>query len=254
MQIADMIDGPIEMITFDLYDTLIEADPPGWVRFQNALNQSGFEVSLDDAMSAYAAGQRFFTTENARQPIRDRSPEDLQVFRQNLTGTSLEELGLPSDAETVTTVQARFIDESRHIGEFGYRLYDEVPEVLAALRKQHIKTGVVSNADDDVTRLCLHMGFAEDMDVIVTSALIGWEKPDARTFYAALEPFNMPASSVLHVGDQPGSDVLGARAIGMAAALLDRYDQYPDEPENAERVTSLRQLVDLVTEYNRSFA
>jgi putative hydrolase of the HAD superfamily len=135
----------------------------------------------------------------------------------------------------------------------GYRTYEDVLDALARLKKQHVLRAVISNADSDVTRLCLQMGFAEHMDTIVTSALVGWEKPDARTFYAALEPFNLPASSVLHVGDQPDSDVAGARTIGMAAALLDRYDQYTDEEVNAERVTSLTQLVDLVEEYNTSF-
>lgn len=252
MQIADMIDGPIRMVTFDLYDTLIEADPPGWVRFQQALELSGFNIEMPDVMRAYTAGQQFFTVENGRYPIRDRSPEEKTAFQVNLTGVSLEALNLPTDDDTVERVKNNFLDDTRAGKILGYRPYDEVPDVLTRLRKHRIFTAVISNADSDVTRLCLQMGFAEQMDLIVTSALVGWEKPDARTFYAALEPFNLPASSALHVGDQPASDVKGARAIGMAAALLDRYDQYP-EPDNAERVTSLSQLADLVLEYNESF-
>lgn len=254
MQIADMIDGPIEMVTFDLYDTLIEADPPGFVRLQKALHLSGFDIELDDVMRAYTAGQQFFTIENGRYPIRDRTPAEKQEFQVNITGVSLEALNLPTDDETVERVSANYRDDTRASAELRYKAYEEVPEVLSRLRKRNITTAVISNADSDVTRLCLQMGFAEQMDLIVTSALVGWEKPDARTFYAALEPFNMPASNVLHVGDQPGSDVLGARAIGMAAALLDRYNQYPGEPENAERVPSLSHLVDMVLEYNDSFA
>lgn len=253
MQIADMIDGPIKMVTFDLYDTLIEADPPGWIRFQKALEASGFKVELPEVMRAYTAGQQFFTIENGRTPIRDRSETERKQFRMNLTGVSLEALNLPTDDETVSTVQSHFSDDTKAGKILGYRPYDEVPGVLQRLRKRRILTAVISNADNDVTRLCLQMGFAEHMDTIVTSALVGWEKPDARAYYAALEPFNMPASSVLHVGDQPDSDVAGARAIGMAAALLDRYDQYPEEPANAERVTSLSQLVDLIFDYNDSF-
>lgn len=254
MQIADMIDGPIKMVSFDLYDTLIEADPPGWVRFHHALELSGFAIEMPDVMRAYTAGQQFFTLENGRHPIRDRSPEEKTAFQINLTGVSLEALNLPIDDDTVEKVKDNFRDDTRAGKILGYRPYDEVTDVLTRLRKQRIATAVISNADSDVTRLCLQMGFAEQMDLIVTSALVGWEKPDARTFYAALEPFNLPASSVLHVGDQPDSDVTGARAIGMAAALLDRYDQYPEEPANAERVTSLTQLTDLVLDYNESFA
>lgn len=253
MQIADMIEGPIKMVTFDLYDTLIEAEPPGWIRFQNALQLSGFEAAMSDIMRAYTASQKFYTVENGRTPIRDRTPEERDDFQLNITGVYLETLNLPTDDATVLEVKTNFRDDTRAGKVLGYRPYDEVLDVMNRLRKHHILTGVISNADNDVTRLCLQMGFAEHMDIIVTSALVGWEKPDARTFYAALEPFNMPASSVLHVGDQPGSDVLGARAIGMAAALLDRYDQYPYDADNAERVHTLTQLVDLVLEYNESF-
>lgn len=253
MQIADMIDGPVKMVTFDLYDTLIEAEPPGWIRFQKALELSGYaDIELDRVMSAYAAGQQFFTSENARIPIRDRDPEELEQFQINLTGVSLEALGLPTDDDVVRKVKYYFRDDTDVGKILGYRPFDEVPEVLDRLRKQKILTVVISNADSDVTRLCLQMGFAGQMDLIVTSALVGWEKPDARTFYAALEPFNLPASSALHIGDQPGSDVVGARAVGMAAALLDRYDLYPD-PDDALRVKSLSQAADLVLSHNESF-
>lgn len=254
MQIADMIEGPIKMVTFDLYDTLVEADPPGWIRFQSALTKNGFEVSVEGIMPAYTAGQRFFTVENGRMPLRDRSDDEINAFRINLAGVSMDALGLPTDADTVKRVAMTFRDDTREHGQLGYRTYDDVMETLARLKKQHILRAIISNADNDVTRFCLQMGFAEQMDTIVTSALVGWEKPNARTFYAALEPFNLAATSVLHVGDQPDSDVVGARAIGMAAALLDRYDQYTDDEVDAERVTSLTQLVDLIEEYNASFA
>ena len=56
------------------------------------------------------------------------------------------------------------------------------------LRHAGLKTAVISNADDDVTVVCVHFDFAPLMDLIVTSALVGYEKPDPRTYYAALEP------------------------------------------------------------------
>lgn len=253
MQISDMIEGPIKMVTFDLYDTLVEADPPGWDRFNIALQRVGYDIPRDEVMRAYTAGQRFFTQENGRVPIRDRGEDGIAEFRRNLTGVSLEALGLPTDRDTLIKVMTHFQDETQRHGELKYRTFDDVPGMLQLLKKNRIMRGVISNADDDVTRFCLHMGFAEQMDIIVTSALVGWEKPDARTFYAALEPFNLPASSVLHVGDQPESDIVGARAIGMAAVLLDRYDQYPDEPHDALRVNSLDTLTEILLDYNRSF-
>jgi putative hydrolase of the HAD superfamily len=124
--------------------------------------------------------------------------------------------------------------------------------VLEYLQRHHIKRAVISNADADVTRFCLHMGFAEQMDTIVTSALVGWEKPDSRTFFAALDPLGVPPEKALHIGDQPLSDVVGARRIGMAAALIDRYGRFTDDEYPALRVRSLMQLAEHVVEYNAS--
>jgi FMN phosphatase YigB (HAD superfamily) len=99
----------------------------------------------------------------------------------------------------------------------------------------------------------LQMGFAAHMDVIVTSALVGWEKPDSRTFYAALQPLGVEPGAALHVGDQTLSDVSGARAIGMAAAIIDRYARHRDDEHPALRVSSLMELAECVVEYNRTF-
>ena len=46
MQISEMIDEPIELVTFDLYDTLVEADPPRWARFATALGKAGDDVCV----------------------------------------------------------------------------------------------------------------------------------------------------------------------------------------------------------------
>ena len=67
-----------------------------------------------------------------------------------------------------------------------------------------------------MTELCIHLDFAEGMDLIVTSALVGVEKPDIRTFQAAFEPLGIDPAMGLHIGDQPKS-VVGALGTGMRA-------------------------------------
>lgn len=250
-----MIDGPVELVTFDLYDTLVEAVPPRWERFHTALERSGFNVSFDAIIRADREAETFYTVENGRLPIRDRSEEEVAAFRLGQARIYLEALGLPSDDETVAAVQQRFVDETQHHGGWQYRAFKEVSEVMDYLRRHGIKRAVISNADADVTRFCLHMGFAEQMDIIITSALVGWEKPDSRTFYAALEPLEVEPGRAIHVGDQPLSDIAGARAIGMGAALIDRYGRWGDEDNVAAlRVHSLMQLAEHVVEYNADFA
>ena len=254
MQISEMIDEPIELVTFDLYDTLVEADPPRWERFATALGKAGFPTTVEAVIQADRQGEDHYTIENGRRPIRDRSPEEVQQFRLDQVGVYLEALGLPTDAETRATVQKHFVDETQNHGGWNYRGFKENLEVLDLLEKHGIKRAVISNADADVTRFCLQMGFAEQMDLIVTSALVGWEKPDSRTFYAALEPLDVDPGRAIHVGDQHLSDVKGARAIGMAAAIIDRYGRHDPDEHPALHVTSLMDLAEKVIAYNATFA
>jgi FMN phosphatase YigB (HAD superfamily) len=254
VNISDMIDGPVDLVTFDLYDTLVEAVPPRWDRFHSALVAAGFDVAREHVIRADRDAENLYTIENGRHPIRDRSEDDVQVFRLAQARAYLSALGLPTDEATVVNVQQRFVDETQNHGGWQYRAFKEVSEVLDYLQRHHIKRAVISNADADVTRFCLQMGFAPQMDIIITSALVGWEKPDRRTYFAALDPLGIPPERALHVGDQPLSDVIGARQIGMAAALIDRYGRFDEDAAEAIRVRSLMDLARHVVEYNATFS
>jgi HAD superfamily hydrolase (TIGR01509 family) len=247
------LDRPIRLVTFDLYDTLVEAVPPRWERFVIASTRAGLSADAMQFRAADRAAEDFYTRENGKTPIRDRAPEEKETFRLAYTATMLEAAGLPHDPGTVQAVRDIYRGELDAIG-WNYRVFDDVSSALEALREAGILRAVISNADADVTAFCLHMGFAQQMDLIVTSALVGWEKPDPRTYFAALDPLGVAPEDALHIGDQALSDVAGARAIGMSAALIDRYDRHRDDEHDAIRVTSLSDLVAMVIDHNRQFA
>ena len=93
------------------------------------------------------------------------------------------------------------------------------------------RTGT-SRSRDVLARL----GLAEPFEVIVTAAAIGAAKPDARPFQAALERLGSDAARTVHVGDDPVTDIAGARAAGLSAVLLDRSGRAPGldrEPRRA---------------------
>lgn len=251
MRIANMHNGPIMLVTFDLYDTLVEADPPRWERFAAATRRAGFSMSPEEILRADRAMEDHYTIENGRYPIRDRTEDDVQAFRLEQVRVNLEALELPTDEETVSRVQQYFLDETQNHSGWNYRAFDENIETLEYLESHGVMRAVISNADADVTNFCLHMGFAKKMDLIVTSAIVGWEKPDKRTFFAALNPLKVEPKDALHVGDQPLSDVKGARAIGMGAALIDRYGRHRDDEHDAIRVRSLMELAEMVVKHNQ---
>ena len=244
---------PVRLVTFDLYDTLVEAVPPRWDRFAAAVEKGGIPAEPAIFLAADLVAEEFYTIENGQNPIRDRSPGELERFRIAYIARMLEAAGLPHDPATALRIRDIYRGELDAIG-WNYRAFDDVLPALETLERHGIARAVISNADADITAFCLHMGFAKHMDLIVTSALVGWEKPDPRTFFAALDPLKIAPEDAIHVGDQALSDVVGAQGIGMAAALIDRYDRHHGGDYAAIRVRSLTDLADAVVEHNQQFS
>lgn len=219
----------LELVTFDLYDTLIELHPPRWERLARACAAVGVETSVKTLRDADRHAEDFYTVENGAAPIRDRPAEEREAFRVRHMQVWLEAAGLPHDLETARDLRGRYLSEFETEADYrSYRVFADVLPALHRIRRAGLKTAVISNADKDVTEICLHFEFAEQMDLIVTSALVGWEKPDPRTFQAAYESLGVEPGRALHIGDQPKSDIVGSLAVGMRAALIDRYQRHPD--------------------------
>ena len=115
-----------------------------------------------------------------------------------------------------------------------------VAEALAAMKALGLRLVVVSNADGSVERGLRGAGLADFFDAVVDSALVGFEKPDPRIFRHALEGAGAAPERTLHVGDLYHADVVGARAAGLHALLLDPFRDWP-EPD-CERLPDLSAL------------
>ncbi len=99
---------------------------------------------------------------------------------------------------------------------------------------------MISNANGTVNRAFARIGLARFFEVIVDSGEVGIEKPDVRVFEFALRGMNVRAEEAVYVGDVFKVDVLGARAAGMRAILIDPHGFHADKP--CERVASLAAL------------
>ncbi len=237
--------GPVDLVTFDLYDTLIELNPPRWERLAAAARKQGIAVDPVTLRDADHIAEDYFTIENGRVPIRDRTQPEREVFRLELMRRWLEAAGLPHDPETTRALREAYMSEFDEVPDHHhYRLFADVLPALRTLRRAGIQTAVISNADADVTIVCTHFAFAPLMDLIVTSALVGYEKPDPRTYHAALAPLGIDPARALHIGDQPKSDVIGALGVGMNAVLIDRYNRH--DGTETPTVATLTDLADAI--------
>jgi putative hydrolase of the HAD superfamily len=141
-------------------------------------------------------------------------------------GRILERLGVPDEA-----LAARLVDEIRTTVP-TQRLWSAVlpgvPEALAMLRDAGLTLVVVSNSDGTVEQGLVDRGLRDHLHHVVDSAVVGAEKPDPRIFRYAVELAGSAPERTLHVGDLYAVDVVGARAAGLHAVLLDPHDDWGD--------------------------
>jgi HAD superfamily hydrolase (TIGR01509 family) len=100
--------------------------------------------------------------------------------------------------------------------------YPEVPAMLAALRRQNLRLGVLSNfslASLDHSLMSAHL--AHYFDAVCAAPVIGWSKPAAQAYQIALDALQIKANECLYFDDEEDC-VAGARHLGLPAFLVDR--------------------------------
>ncbi len=104
-----------------------------------------------------------------------------------------------------------------------WRLYPDVKDILALLKKQGKKIGIVSNWDSRLFKICDALGLTEHFDFVLASAVFGASKPSPRIFEEALRLSGVKPKEAVHIGDSFEDDIRGAQALGIHAILIDRH-------------------------------
>ena len=131
--------------------------------------------------------------------------------------------GVFGDAAGAPGFDAFFAEVYAHYAApAAWRVYDEVPAVLAALRERRLSLVVTSNFDTRLHGILEGTGLRAAVDAVVCSTEAGAAKPDPRVFAAACAATGHPPARALHVGDDRRADVEGARAAGLRALLVAR--------------------------------
>lgn len=171
---------------------------------------------------------------------------------------------------------------SRFSSAEGYTLFPDVHPFFESLREARERSwhnpnlpkvvlGIITNSDDRVLPILssLHTRVTprryqrdaeayfparqakddSDIEFVILSYDVGFEKPNRRIFDAAKELVHVEEDvecGYIHVGDDLEKDARGAEASGWTGVVLDRDDQY--ESEGLPRVRSLAELGDIVSE------
>lgn len=192
----------IKCITFDLDDTLWACSPV----LQRAEQKcyQWFKQYYPKITTNYSEQQLF----ESRQQYMHNHPE--QVF--NLTQIRLDWLAQIADEFSYSS---QMVDDGFQIFWLARNdviLFEGVLESLEQL-SANFSLGVISNGNADVN----HIGIGEYFDFSVNVVDAGFAKPDREIFKHALTLADCNADEVLHIGDDPYCDVLGALNAGFHA-------------------------------------
>ena len=235
----------IKVITFDFYNTLVKFWPPLEEIQQVACWKMGLSVSREAIRQGYAKADILFNRANEDEPLSLRSPERRLEFFAEYEQVILETAGVPVTIGLARQIWALAIAVPKEFTPF-----EDTKPALESLRERGYRLGVITNLRADLEPLIRRAGLEGAFDFSVTSAQAGMEKPHPPIFQEALRragvavPGLAPAEA-LHVGDQVRSDVAGARAAGMQAALLDRGGWH--EPvEGCLKISQLGEIIELL--------
>ncbi|MAM83448.1 MAG: hypothetical protein CL489_15810 [Acidobacteria bacterium] len=204
-----------------------------------ALKAEGIQCDPTDLRRAEAAAR---PAVSAALP-RLRSTETIDAFefyiREMLGRVSLTPAQKAADVDGLAHGMVPLLDRVGRVA-FWSAVIPGVPEALAAFRDRGLQLAVVSNSDGTIEELLRKVGLRQYFDAVIDSHVIGYEKPDPRIFRHALDVVGARANTTLHVGDLYEADVVGARAAGVHALLLDPFnDWHLTDCERAADLTGL---------------
>jgi HAD superfamily hydrolase (TIGR01549 family) len=210
---------------------------PNWRRVSAALAAHDVAVTAEAlAVAEFRAKRRL----DLGDTIRGTDDRQRGWLYFNLT---LEEAGVPLTAAT----DAALAELRSYHGEEN--LWEDVPADVAptldALRGLGLRLVVVSNANGRLRHLFDRVGLTSRVDVLFDSFEEGVEKPDPRLFDIALQRSGGTRERTLHVGDLYHVDVVGARAAGIDAVLLDIAGLY--DGCDCPRIRTFAELPALLT-------
>jgi putative hydrolase of the HAD superfamily len=124
-----------------------------------------------------------------------------------------------------------------------WRPFPDVVPAFERLVASGVKVGVISNWDSRLASILDGIGLGGLIDTVVCSAAERLHKPDPRIFQLACCRGGVRPARSAHVGDHVYADVIGARAAGMTAVLIDRYGPAADgRASGVARIATLDRL------------
>jgi putative hydrolase of the HAD superfamily len=206
---------PPRTIFFDAGNTLIRMNYPV---IAEALARHGVQVAPAEIERAEWQARVRLDTEVLARVASEASTEDQSVAGRYFAYVA-EALGL-TDRSTLAALAEWRRTYNQPVGLWN-AVEPAAEQALTLAREAGVGAAVISNSNGSVRSILASLGLTRWLDYVIDSGEVGVEKPDPRIFRLALERSAVAADEAVYIGDLYSVDVVGARAAGMDAVLLD---------------------------------
>jgi 2-haloalkanoic acid dehalogenase type II len=219
----------IKAVVFDLYGTIMTS-------------QEGVE-SKDEALSRVLrdAGHDVYFQEmwSAKQLVafidypRGRANTPSEYYAK-----VLERLEISRDARLIEELVSKDFEFEKNL------LYPDVAPTVNALKAKGIKTAIVTTIARWKFEPLLRQNNVE-IDFLCTAREAKAVKPNPKIYSAVLNKFEVNAEEAIMVGDDPKTDIVPAKKMGIKTVLLNREEER-ECAEADHAIFSLIQLLGLI--------
>jgi putative hydrolase of the HAD superfamily len=218
-------------VLLDALGTLVELDEPAQRLRTALLERTGIDVGPEVAERGFGAEIGYYLVNQ----MRGSDLAGLEALRDDCATAMRDAMG--QDELDHATVRAAMLEA------LAFRTFPDVLPALRGLRDRGLRLVVVSNWDCSLPEWLDRAGIGELVDGSVSSAVVGEAKPAPAVFEAGLRVAGCDAAEALFVGDSVENDVVGARAAGLRAVLVQRAGE---PPSGVEAVRSFGELSAIV--------
>lgn len=182
-----------------LHEVLTEAHP------DHFYTQSTFRDLLDGS----------YLWDNPQTPhTMYNKPDKWWGYMNDKIEGAYNQLGFTADAKELT---ARFKELYTDANE--YMIYDDAQEGLKKIRDLGWKIVILSNHMPELEKVIRDMPFSEHINRVISSANVGYEKPNIKFYEYALRKTWYPKKRIM-LGDNILADVQGAVNANIPAILV----------------------------------
>ncbi len=222
--------GKISVITIDLDDTLWD-NKPVLEYAENSLH-NWIQKNLPRISEQYSINDLTLHRQETALEHTEIS-HDLTLVRLNSLSRICQDLGYSE--EQARQAMDVFLDARNNV-----TLYDDVIPFLDKVKKEY-RIVALSNGNADVEAI----GLGHYFTMTLSPSDVGSSKPEPDMFYSVFDELNVSASSVLHIGDEPETDILAAHRCGVYNIWINRNEaEFPAHiPLPDMEIKSLDQLI-----------